>query len=72
MFSLLKIIFFLGISSWPKSSTGEDLPGARLVSNKLNPLGTFIDDKHTTGLVPFGQFISHDCSLTINNPQIGE
>ncbi|GBP47659.1 Peroxidase [Eumeta japonica] len=54
----------------PKSSSGKPLPNARLISRELFPPKEINDPEYTLLTMQFGQFVTHDMSLTADILQI--
>ncbi|CAG9825622.1 unnamed protein product [Phaedon cochleariae] len=54
-----------GISTLPVAKSGKPLPGAREISTSLFPEVNITDRFLTLNTMQFGQFISHDLSLTV-------
>ncbi|KAJ0177820.1 hypothetical protein K1T71_006693 [Dendrolimus kikuchii] len=58
-----------GVSEFPRSSTGKQLPNARAMSMKIYPGTEKQDFKHTMISMQWGQVIAHDLSLTMGISQ---
>ncbi|GBP47660.1 Peroxidase [Eumeta japonica] len=59
-----------GKHALPKSSSGKPLPNARLISCELFPPKEINDPEYTLLTMQFGQFVTHDMSLTADSVQI--
>ncbi|XP_076249347.1 peroxidase [Calliopsis andreniformis] len=60
-----------GIQTPTKSSSGADLPLPRLISYTLDPNFDVDDPRWTLAAMQWGQFITHDMSMSIVGPQSG-
>lgn len=58
------IIYFLGISQFPRAVSGNELPNPRSISTLLFPDKNLIDPIWNLNAQQWGQIITHDMSLT--------
>ncbi|XP_073952335.1 peroxidase isoform X2 [Choristoneura fumiferana] len=61
---LLPFNYADGISAWPVSSTGQQLPNPRTISLALFPDKNLVDPVWNLNAQQWGQIITHDMSLT--------
>lgn len=61
-YNLLCVI--LGISTFPTSQSGKELPNARVISSFLFPEKKLVDPVWNLNAQQWGQIITHDMSLT--------